>query len=96
MAAVLRARTLLSTTGGGVESAPHGDALEGLEVEVFEYRPRLTVGQGVVVSFNQHHTIAEDTIRQRRRRFVQEDEIDRPAGRLLEISNKRACLTCVE
>jgi hypothetical protein len=96
MAAVFRARTLLSTTGGGVESAPHSDLLEWSKVEILQYSASFALGKGPVISLDQRDTIAEDPIRQRRRGFVKEDEIDWPAGRALEIGDKRACLACVE
>src|SRR6266508_2603 len=76
-AAIFAARSALSTTGGSGAQDPFGTPLlDGLEVEVVEQRPRLAGDQGTVVPLDEQLPVAEDAVRERRGRLVEEHQVN--------------------
>lgn len=96
MAAIFPARIALSTTGGSGQHAANGDVLERTEVQIVNHRPSFAFGKCPVIVFGQNQTVAKDAIRKGRGRFVQEDQVDAPSGRLLEVRDESACPNGVE
>src|SRR4029453_15041956 len=89
-AAIFVAASALSTTSGDTQDSLGAPGLDGLPVEVDETRPSLPGDHRGVVAFDEEVPVAEDAVCERRRRFIEEHEIDAPSEGGLQPSGQAA------
>src|SRR5688572_29456320 len=77
MAETFRASTAASTTR--LQHSPHEGGLERTIVEVIQNRPDTAFDQRRPVAYAHHPPVPEHPVGERRRRFVQQHQIDRLA-----------------
>src|SRR5438309_4770813 len=76
-AEIFAVTTALSTTRcRRPQDAGRADVLDRLEIEVLHDCPRLTCHERRMIPFDDHFAIAEDPVREPRRRLVEKDKID--------------------
>src|SRR5204862_4219074 len=76
-AAIFEATSALSTTtGSDAQDSFCTPVLDGLPVEIGEQGTRLAGDHEPVISLHEEGSVAEDAIRERRGRFVEEHQID--------------------